>query len=296
MPKSTDSRTPKIFAQPTYLGSLLGMFLLSMLYAFPAYSQCVHWYHAAGEKFNNGLDGPSNLRIFSGNVGNQQIRMSLHYDVAANSIDGFYGYNNQPGTLTIHGKMRSSGAGMDLVERDAQGKTTGYFSLLFTYPTGPGYDAAGVQKHVSDYDCSYVTGTWHSASDSHPIKVKLYSSGEQTPAEQQARESNDEAAYKVQKALLSNDRKEFASALKYPFCTSRYRVGVTWWKSPHDVIAHYKQIAILADPLSLRPAVPHAIETVGKLSYWIGDTMEFENGKMQAMCDASCFHSECYHP
>ena len=296
MPKSADSRTPKMFLRPAYIVILLGKFLLLLLCAFPAHGQCVHWYHAAGERFNNGLDDFSDLRIFDGSLGDRQIRMSLHYDVARNSIVGFYGYDNLPGILTIRGKMRPAGAGMDLVEQNAQGKITGYFSLKFTYPTGPNYNAASVQRHISDYDCSYVTGTWRPVSNSHPVKVRLSSIGEQTPAEQQVRELNDEAAYKVQKAILDNDIKEFAAVLEYPFCTSRHSGGVTWWKSPDDVISHYEQIAKLADPLLLRSAVPHAIDTLGKSSNWMMDTMEFENGKVRAMCDDACFHTECSRP
>lgn len=291
---SVDSGTPENFTQRSYLGSLLGLFLLSLVYAFPAHGQCVHWYYTPGERFNNGLGAPSNLRIFSGSVGEQQIRMSLHYDVATRTIEGFYGYSDQPGTLTLHGEMLPSRNGMNLVERDAQGKVTGHFSLVFTYPSGPNYDAASVKKHISDYDCSYVKGSWHPASDNRSLQVELWSSGEQTQADQQARKLNDEAAYKVQMALLNNNKKSFASLLKYPFCTSRFGRGRTLWKSPEDVIAHYKQISRLAAPAYLHEGVPHAIDTHGKISDWMGDTMEFEDGKVKSMCDGSCFHSDCY--
>jgi hypothetical protein len=261
---------------------LLIFFLVGLFHAGPAKSGCPSWSDAS-------VNGNS-AWIYGGSLGNHTIRMLLQFDPATRALTGTYGYNNEPGVLSISGEISTDGESAKLVEHNSSGQATGRFVLIFVYPTWQeGWDRQGKK---SDWNCMFMTGTWEDMAGKHSAKVALSRINPMSslPSNEQARKKNETAAYQFQQAVLRGDRAKFAALLKYPFSKQSITNGkVVWkeWDSPNEVVKNYKKIMTLSAK-DVRMAVPHELETSFGTSSFMSTYACITDGKFVLICDGGC--------
>jgi hypothetical protein len=228
--------------------------------------------------------------IYAGTVADRQIRMLIQYDPATREVSGTYGYNDQPGELSLSGALSADGTALDLEERDSSGVTTGHFNLVFVYPTWqPGWDSFGKK---SDWDCMFLNGTWQANTTSSPLKVAVSRQDAMQSTENEKRKKNEVIAYQLQRAILTGDHKKFASLLKYPFWSAsvskKGKVITRIWNTPAEVIKNYDQIMTM--PVNyVQHGVPHELETdYEATSSFLDGNVCIKDEKVHEMCSAGC--------
>ncbi len=261
---------------------LLVFFAVGLLQAEPAKSGCPNW-------SDSKVHGNS-AWIYSGSIGDRPVRMLLQLDPATRALTGSYGYNNEPGVLTVSGEISADGESATLTEHDSQAQVTGRFALNFVYPTWQeGWDRQGRE---SDWNCQFLAGSWEGFNGKRPAKVRLSALNPMSSHsdDQRAREKNEVAAYQFQQAVIRNDRNKFAALLRYPFLTQRL-VGhqIVWkqWDSPEEVIKNYKSIMTL-NMDQVKKAVPHELETAFGTSSFMDTYACIVDGKFVQICDGGC--------
>lgn len=256
--------------------------LLGLLHSSPAKSGCPNWSDV-------NVNGSSSW-IYRGSVGDRAIRMALRLDPTSETLSGTYGYNNEPGVLSVSGAISADGETASLDESDSDGQKTGHFTLNFIYPTWQeGWDRDGKR---SSWNCMFMAGTWQGQVSSRSAKVTLNRVNplSSDSNEELARKKNEDAAYQLQQAVLRNDPVKFASLLNYPFLTQSVVNHQTVWKewgSPEDVIKNYKKIMVLRAE-DMRNAVPHELETAFGTSAFMGTYACITDGKFVRICDGGC--------
>jgi hypothetical protein len=232
--------------------------------------------------WRNGLGRPEHSAIYHGTINSRPIRMMLHLDPKSGSIDGVYGYSDQPGTLLLAGTLRSDGSSADLDERDASGKITGHFTLKFTQQV-PGYN----QKYP--LTCEAPIGIWQAASTSNSpkLKVELGRDGESVPGNEGEEADDEAAAFKLRNAILQKNRKSFAALLNYPFFVVSYPETFKKFATPEDVIKHYDEVMTM--PLEeVRDSVPHVLGADSGAAYYLRGSVYLSNGKVKMICEGTC--------
>lgn len=250
--------------------------LLMMLCAPSAKGACLDWSQSVGR--------PDHSLVYAGKLGDRPIRMMLHLYTANERFDGAYGYNNQPKMLILTGSMLPGGVGVDLDERDAQGHVTGHFSLKFFRPR-PAREDPVYQKYPSK--CDDLTGSWQSSSGNEAHDVAVHLDGETVPADDKKRELNETTAYKLREAMLSNNRKAFASLLRYPFYQNSGRWVVGVWHNPEEVIKNYDKIIPFSHN-EIRDSVPHVLQTSLDTSQFMNRSVYITHGKVTRICSGAC--------
>ncbi len=230
--------------------------------------------------WRNELGRSEHGAIYRGTINNRAIRMMLHLDPKSGSIDGIYGYSDQPGTLLLTGTLRSNGSGADLDERDSAGKVTGHFSLEFVEHPRPGN-----QRYTPT--CDGPIGMWRPKSGGDTLKVDLGINGEWIPGNESEEALDEAAAFKLRKAILQENHKAFAALLKYPFYTVTYPESFKKFDTPEDVIKHYNEVVTI--PLEdVRNSVPHVLGAGPDGAYFLQESAYLSNGKVKMICDGRC--------
>lgn len=269
--------------------------LLLMGWLPSASAACLHWGAIAP------LHNPKDSLIFAGTLGQRYIRMRLHLDPATGRLDGAYGYNNEPGTLTLVGYMLKDGSGVNLIELDKRGKMTGFFNLSFSPPTsflGAGDprkdDRAAFEKQWNDDygECWALTGVWGTSSrpGTSAKAVVVQQAGTLDPKERKAQLANEATAYAFMQAFMHNDRKKVVSLLHYPlhsYDQAPGRGGVRTWETPESVLNNYAEIMQFENEY-LRRWVPHMLGAYDGLTDFMNGSMEIYNGKITWICAGSC--------
>jgi GH24 family phage-related lysozyme (muramidase) len=270
----------------------MGCLLLTILCVPSARGACLDWSHIVG---NGNSD---NRLIYFGTVGDHPIQMMLHLDVVTGHFDGAYGYNDQPGMLSLSGNMQPGGVGVDLDERDAQGHVTGHFSLGFFHNRRSWEDPRTYDKYSNK--CEALTGSWRSTSGNKTQDVALLGNGEIVPAYDREREMNEITAYKLRRAMLDKNRQAFASLLSYPFYTNGFNryggvlhLNEKTWNNPEDVMNNYDKIINYdkMEPFSYKEiieAVPHALQTSVDGSQFMNGSVYLTHGKVTRICSGRC--------
>jgi hypothetical protein len=230
--------------------------------------------------WRNRLGRPENGAIYQGSINNRPIRMMLHLDPRSGSIDGVYGYSDQPGTLLLTGTLRPNGSGADLDERDMSGKVTGHFNLEFTEQV-PGYNP---QYPLT---CEAPMGLWRAASLRNELKVKLGRDGEWIPGNEGEEIVDEAVAFKLRNAILQENRRSFAALLNYPFYVLTYPENFKKFATAEDVIKHYDDIVTMPHEEVLE-SVPHVLGAHSGSAYFLRNSVYLSNGKVKMICVGSC--------
>lgn len=245
-----------------------------------AHGACTNWSH--------GLGAADQSPIYAGNIGGHPVRMMLHYDGSANRFSGAYGYAGQSGVLKVSGRLTESGAGALFTEYDEKGVKTGQFSLGFDSPKDAFESEAHYRHRVAQPSCGDLIGTWSSKSGKI-LKVNLYRSGTIDPRFDGERKKNEAVASKLRVAMISRNKKEFASLLAYPFYSENAMQDETKWKNPDEVEENYDKIVKFSEN-EIHAAVPHFLETSAKTLFMNGSIF-IRNGKVTRVCEQVCSNS-----
>jgi hypothetical protein len=207
--------------------------------------------------------------------------MLLHLDGDTSRFTGAYGYSDQPSTLALTGSLRPGGAGIDLVEDDQKGRETGRFELEIFRASRFGETSNPLPG------CDNLAGEWLPMRGGKASPVSLHLDSELDPAYDQWQRLNDETAYILRRAMLEKDAVTFASLLRYPFFSERGLGVVSVWKSPQEVVMHYKDI-VLFPKEAIRNAVPHFLASGADQSTFMNRSVTIYQGKVIRVCEAAC--------
>jgi hypothetical protein len=181
--------------------------------------------------------------------------------------------------------MRPGRDGLDLDERDEQGHVTGHFSLRFFHRRPAWENLDHYEKYPAK--CFYLTGSWRSSKETEARDVVLQMNGETNPSDDSERELNEIAAYKLRRAMLENNRKAFASLLRYPFYQESGLQVVSVWNSPEEVANNYGKIMHFSYH-EIYSSVPHFLQTSSLGSQFMNGSIFIVHGRVTRMCDGAC--------
>lgn len=231
------------------------------------------------------LGRPEHGAIYRGVVGSHEVRMMLHLDPMTDHLDGFYGYDDQPGLLQLSGTFRADANSADLDERDSQGHPTGHISLSFAEHLEPGQDPVLAKKYPAR--CDAPTGTWQSISTNKSFLIELHRDGTWIAGNEDEEQMDDLAAFKLRRAILANDKVAFAALLQYPFYTVGIPSRFHTRSDSEDVIKLYPEIMRIPH-IDVRKAVPHILEAIGLGADFMDGSVYLAHGKVTMMCEGRC--------
>lgn len=263
-------------------GRAIGIILLfSIIYSCSGVCACTipAWGRMVGH--NSSL-----VPVFRGVLGDKVVRGILRYDANKREFFGrFYGNDNSL-VMNVYGYIDVSKPFSPMflnVYGGSRGSILGRFYLKF--PDEGFWINDKNEKVPYGDDCSSMYGTYVSSDRKVVEKVSLGIDGEVRYPQDGVALKNEEAAAKIRKSLLENDRRAVASLLDYPFHVYSADGNSSVLLSPDDVIKHFSRVAIFSRQ-GVSHSVPHYLQSYASTSTLDIDSGDIviDNGKVRRIC------------